>query len=112
MCCSWNETIFFAFEKKKRIVRSLFEFAEEVICHLKLVYVSCDDDTLENILHLHVLELVLQYYILIADLIDEELLFALRDLIVTVPTHKESRTIRNSGLPQIIIEKEKLLFLL
>ena len=29
-----------------------FEFAEEVICHLKAVYVGCDDDTLEDILYL------------------------------------------------------------
>ena len=91
-------------------VESFFEFPEEVICHLqKAVYVGCDNDTLEDILYL--LEQVLQYYILVADQIDEDLLFALRDLIAAVVANKESRTIRSRGRPQIIIEKEQLLYL-
>ena len=78
-------------------MESFFDFAEEVICHLKSVYVSCDDDTLEDILYL--LEQVLQYYILVADPIDEHLLFALRDLIIAVVANKDSRTIRSRGRP-------------
>ena len=74
-------------------VEAFFEFAAEVICHLKAVYVGCDNDTLEDTLYL--LEQVLQYYILVADQIDEDLLFALRDLIVAVVANKESRTIRS-----------------
>ena len=90
-------------------MQSFLEFADEVVCHLKSVYVGCDDETLEDLVYL--LEQVLQqYYILVADPINEDLLSALRDLLAAVLANRESRTIRNKGRPQIIIEKEKLLF--
>ena len=93
-------------------MESFFEFAEEVICHVKSVYVGCDEDTLEDIIYMYLLEQVLQYYILVADPIDEDILLALRDLLATVLANKESRTMRNRGRPQIMIEKEKLSFLI
>ena len=86
-----------------------FEFAEEVISHLKTVYVGCNDDTLEDILYL--LEQVLQYYITVVDQIDEDFLSALRDLITAVVANNESRTIRHRGRPEMKIEKEQLLYL-
>ena len=73
-------------------MESFLEFTEEAICHLKLVYVGCNDDMLEDLVYL--LEQVLQYYIWVADLIDEDLLSALRDLLAAVLANKQSRMIR------------------
>lgn len=54
-----------------------FYFAEEVVYHTTVVYEGCGKDRLEDVLYL--LELLLQYCIMVADLIDDDALMALRD---------------------------------
>ena len=76
------------------------------------MYVGCDKDTMEDLLYLHVLEDLLQYYIFVADPVDAGLFYALRSLVAAVVADRENRMVRRRGRPLMLIEREQLQYLI
>ena len=57
---------------------------------------------------MYLLEQLLQYYIFVADPVDDDVFYALRSLVAAVVADRETRVVRIRGKPQLPMEREQL----
>ena len=93
-------------------LEAFVEFAESAIEHVCLFYHNCDLDTFDDLVELA--EQVLQYSVLLGDVIGDEVISIFRDLVSAMTTERERRNTRTRGrgCPEIAIGEDQLCFLI
>ena len=87
----------------------VFSFAERSVEYLKDVYVSCDEEVLDDLIEL--MEKILEFCLLIDDGNGSALFQSVRDLVAALISDRESR-LRKRGRPEISISLEQLQYLI
>lgn len=87
-------------------------FAESVIEHVCLLYHNCDLDTFNDLVELA--EQVLQFTVLLGDVIGDEVIAIFRELVSAMTAERERRNThtRGRGRPEIAIGEQQLCFLI
>lgn len=87
-------------------------FAESAIEHVCLSYHNCGSDTFDDLVELA--EQVLQFSVLLGDVIGDEVIAIFRDLVSAMTAERERRNThaRGRGRPEVAIGEEQLKFLI
>ena len=89
----------------------MLEFAESVIDCIRVGYVEGNEEHKSDLLHLA--EQVLQYAILLEDMIPEGESFVacIRELVSLITVKQEGSSVTKRGRPEVLIEEDQLTFL-
>ena len=88
---------------------TLLDFTEAAVEHIRSVYPHSDEDVRKDLLELA--EQVLQYLILLDNVIDSDLFTSVRDLVTIMSASQERSTARKKGRPEICIGEDQLRYL-
>ena len=91
-------------------LEAFLTFAESAIEHICLFYHNCGVNDFDDVIELA--EQVLQFSVLLEDLLGEDIIAVFRDLVSALISERERRSVQRPGRPEVAIGEEQLCFLI